>query len=459
MFNINDHKKNIIDAYVEVYGEEYRNIITDRINKQNIIVDISIKDLNRLIDNLLYNKLLDLNVDFYKAFVKSNKLDHLEELRPNIDSPYSIEDELPIFQFDGIESDLDEYIDDPSYEAIKSRMNSDEYKKCCQEIIEYRKRIGDFKEELVSPIEQKRKEDIEKKYDGLLYNKIMSILPDEVKTNRSSIQKYCKQPDIAQQLNKLKRIYKLACQKELLLTNPHVKDNPILQKLIENYTNKICSPLIGGRVCQLNMELDGEIQTLIVMPLSSRNDQSHDFTLVHELGHSITTNSDGVVGIENSNIMGNIEVNDINDYKRKYEVMNETLTNIFALRANRIMQKNNQFIFEDKSTSFNYGEEKDLGNSVEFFLEAYLTPLVDLIPDDVKKSMINSDQSYIRNKISDEKFEQLNDLINRRYAISHNFDISQRDADRQIIILNDELDKLYEEIKSIVKNKSNKIES
>ena len=118
-----------------------------------------------------------------------------------------------------------------------------------------------------------------------------------------------------------------------------------------------------------------------------------------------------------------------------------------------------EFIFEDKSTSFNYGEEKDLGNSVEFFLESYLTPLVNLIPDDVKKSMINSDQSYIRNKISDEKFEQLNDLINRRYAISHNFDISQNEADRQIIILDDELDKLYEEIKSIVKNKSNKIES
>ena len=459
MFNINEHKKNIIEAYVEVYGDRYRDLIEERINNRNIIIEISIKDLNRLIDNLLYNKLLDLNVDFYKSFVSGEKKDRLDDFRPNIDNTYSIEDELPIFQFDEIESDLDEYKDTPYYETIKKRMNSVEYKKCCQELIEYRKYIGNFRDYLVSPQEQKRKENIEKKYDELLYNEILKRLPPEIRSDRSKIQKFCAQSQIKKELEKLRYKYKIACQKELLLNSEYIKNNPILQRLIKENTEKICSPIIGGRVCQLNMKLDNDIQTIIVMPLSERNDQSQDFTLIHELGHTISTNQDGIVGVENSNIMGNIEVNNINQNKRKYEVMNEALTNIFALRANRIMQKKGQFIFEDASTSFNYGEEKDLNNSVEFIIEPYLIPLVNLIEDDVKKSMINADQSYIRNRISNEKFEQLNDLINRRHALSRNWDLSEREADKQKMLLDMEKDKIYDDIKNIIKNKNKRIES
>ena len=75
--------------------------------------------------------------------------------------------------------------------------------------------------------------------------------------------------------------------------------------------------------------------------------------------------------------------------------------------------------------------------------------------------MIYSDQSYIRNKISDEKFEQLNDLINRRYELSHSFDndISEEEFDKKVMLLDEERDKLFEEIKEIVKKKENKIES
>ena len=450
MFDLNEHKNNIIEAYVEVYGEEYRDIITERINNQNIIIDISVKDLNRLMDNLLHNKLLDLNVDFYKSFVKSDMLDSLEKLRPNRDNISSIENELPIFQFDGEESDLEEYVEDTYYTAIRERMNSDEYRRCCQELDEYRRKIDEFRDKLLSPSEIVRKESIEIKYQDLLYERIMGIIPDEYKTNRLSVHRYCRQPRVVEQLKRLKNEFTLACQKEILLTSEYVQNNPLLQRLIEEYPNKICSPLIGGRVCQLNMNLDGETQTLIVMPLSSLNDQSQDLTLVHEFGHSITTNNNGVIGIENSNIMGNIKTNPINTNKRLYEVMNEAFTNIFALRANRIMQKKNQFIFEDKSTSIDYGEEKDLGESVEYFLLAYLTPLVELIEDEVKKAMIYSDQSYIRNVITDEKFEQLNDLINRRYALSRNWNISNEEEQRQKMLLDAERDRLYEEIRSTI---------
>ena len=59
MFNLDDYKKDIIDAYIEVYGEEYRDIINERINNENIIIEISNKDLKRILNNQVHNKLCE----------------------------------------------------------------------------------------------------------------------------------------------------------------------------------------------------------------------------------------------------------------------------------------------------------------------------------------------------------------------------------------------------------------
>ena len=445
MFNLDDYKKDIIDAYIEVYGEEYRDIINERINNENIIIEISNKDLKRILNNQIHNKLCELNINFYKTFI--NDID-LDKLKPNIDNNHTIDDYLPLLYFDNIEEDLEYFKDDSHYSIIKQHLNNELYEKYKKEFEEYKKTIiKKYKKELEESLdEQKRKIAIKNKYEKLI----------EQLNHRKN------EPEIANNYQKYMLQIRLNYQKEILLNNRYVKNNPTLQELIEQNTKKIFSPLVDGRVCQKLLKLNGQIKPVIIMPLTSDNDQSHDLTLVHELGHCISTNENGVVGIENSVIMGNnIELNDINKDKRKYEVMNEALTNLFALRANKIMREKNQYMFEDDISSYDYGEESNIDNSIEYFIVSYLTPLVNLIEYDVKKAMIYSDQSYIRNKISDEKFEQLNDLINRRYELSHSFDndISEEEFDKKVMLLDEERDKLFEEIKEIFKKKENKIES
>lgn len=447
MFNVDNYKKDIIEAYILVYGEEYRSIIEDRINNENIIIEMSNKDLKRLINNQINNKLRDLNVNFYKTFIKDFEID-LDELRPNIDNNYSVDDYLPLLSFDDVEDDLEDYINDPYYKIIKEHLNDDLYKKYQREFTEYR-------ESIIKKYQKELAESLEEQIENIAIKNKYERIVEELNRKKND-------PEIASNFKRYMAQCRLGYQREILLNNRYVKNNPMLQELIKQNTFKIYSPIYGGRVCQLNLKLNDEIKPTIIMPLTSDNDQSQDFTLVHELGHCISTNEEGIVGIENSIIMGdNIERNDINPEKRKYEIMNEALTNIFALRANRIMQEKGQFVFEDDCTSFDYGEENDLENSIEFIIEPYLLPLVNLIEDDVKKAMINSDQSYIRNIITDEKFEQLNNLINRRYALSHSSDddLSNDDYNKQVMLLDDELNKLYDEIKKIVKKKNNKIES
>ncbi len=500
MFNIEDNKKDIIDAYVEVYGEEYKDIITKRISNQNILISVSNKNLNKLIRSLKKNKLNDLNIDFYKSFIKDIDFD---ELRPRKDNEEEYTEFLPTLFFDGDE-DLEDEIDNPYYKSILRNIDSPAYTKCQKELKDFLEKINLFKEQLSSKENQKKNKDIEEKYNKKLNEEIIKILPKEIsecintdeivtifsterldcfskdnlkakregkisqlefnnyidmyfkifdfkKLDKTNLKKYIPNPSIIDEIQELRNKMQIEYQKEILLENPFVKNNTLLQELIEENTEKICLPLFYDRVCQLNMEKDGHIEKLIVMPLSSQYEQNQDITLIHELGHSLSTNEEGIVGIENSNIMGNIQNNSINKDKRQYEILNEVITDVFAYRANKVMQEKGIFIFEDQSTSLDYNSEKDYNQFID-----YVLPLFDLIEPEIKKSMITGDQSYIREKISDENFEALNDLINTRYKLSHNFDLSDKEYDKQVFLTDMKKNDLYNKISTHIKNNKTK---
>ena len=139
------------------------------------------------------------------------------------------------------------------------------------------------------------------------------------------------------------------------------------------------------------------------------------FCLLHEFGHVIDQNNDKI-GLE-----AQIELSSaVDDRYRKYEILNEVLTDIYAIDAKKYLENKGIYLMENDTISEK--DESDFNTSM--YLKKLLEPFVNKYKKYISKSKINSSPEELYNYIGESNYEELNDIINRLQKIIEEYYIS-----------------------------------
>ena len=107
--------------------------------------------------------------------------------------------------------------------------------------------------------------------------------------------------------------------------------------------------------------------------------------------------------------------------RRKYEIFNETLDDIFAIEANELLQKEGIYLFEpEKFTDY---DVKD--NNTSSITKEILRPLLTKYRSQVIRALMYGNREELIRYIGRENFEELNDVVNKVDYLSRNVVMSK----------------------------------
>lgn len=158
-----------------------------------------------------------------------------------------------------------------------------------------------------------------------------------------------------------------------------------------------------------------------------------DFCLLHEFGHVIDQNNDKI-GLE-----AQIELSSVvDDRYRKYEILNEVLTDIYAIDAKKYLENKGIYLMENDTISEK--DESDFNTSM--YLKKLLEPFVNKYRKYISKSKIKSSPEELYNYIGESNYEELNDIINRLQKIIEEYYISGENEKEDIESRKDYIDEV-----------------
>lgn len=137
------------------------------------------------------------------------------------------------------------------------------------------------------------------------------------------------------------------------------------------------------------------------------NSGYRSYTFMHEIGHAIGIDSDNLTAFRN--MPDYLERNKYESKYRKYERFNETLVDIFALRALSYLEGNDIFIIEDKEVT----NHDRININTPWILKQALVPLITNYRKEVIDFKLNANLFILINAIGRNNFEELIDIINK----------------------------------------------
>lgn len=137
------------------------------------------------------------------------------------------------------------------------------------------------------------------------------------------------------------------------------------------------------------------------------NSGYRSYTFIHEIGHAIGIDSDNLTAFRN--MSDYLERNKYESKYRKYERFNETLVDIFALRALSYLEGNDIFIIEDKEVT----NHDRININTPGILKQALIPLISNFRKEVIDFKLNANLYILINAIGRNNFEELIDIINK----------------------------------------------
>ena len=139
-----------------------------------------------------------------------------------------------------------------------------------------------------------------------------------------------------------------------------------------------------------------------------------DYTLLHEYCHAIEMHKEKT-GVEEDYFVSGFDIinqNESNQYrndKRKYEILNETITDIFSVEATIILHTRGIYISEPQELT----NEDILACNTSIILKKLLLPFVTKYKEKIVRARITGDMQSLFNRIGIENFESLNDCVNK----------------------------------------------
>ena len=137
------------------------------------------------------------------------------------------------------------------------------------------------------------------------------------------------------------------------------------------------------------------------------NSGYRSYTFIHEIGHAIGIDSDNLTAFRN--MPDYLERNKYESKYRKYERFNETLVDIFALRALSYLEGNDIFIIEEKEVT----NHDRININTPWILKQALVPLITNYRKEVIDFKLNANLFILINAIGRNNFEELIDIINK----------------------------------------------
>jgi len=179
------------------------------------------------------------------------------------------------------------------------------------------------------------------------------------------------------------------------------EDTPEIREFIYQYMKdkKVCLPTE-------DFNSDGEFISIIFYTIKNGSDGGAlDYIFLHELCHAIEK-SRYWMGFEKK---VNNEKNPYNPKKRKYEKLNETITDIFAIEARKNLHEKGIYIFEPKELVRKNIKDKNthsiIKNLVATFVQKYRK--------DIIRARVHGDMEGLYQVVGKENFEELNDIVNK----------------------------------------------
>lgn len=400
--NLRKHIPEVIEIYSEIFGRENKKQIAEKINSAYYVYYLTDEGVKRYKNYLLDCKAKKLYVKYLRELgidipENDEAISHL--IGKYVDkTALSIPSEVPLY---GVAPFFIKY-DNPSNEEI-ARRNKINF-------------INAFRGEEYEEIDEWSFDEFCKSQEYIEFLKQIKPYYDEYKKIEKEYRRY--EAEIAPIYDEyIKREEKRKStfddeELDYIYNSDEFKRNFDTDLISEEYKRKLAKSMLLQKVavCPTKLKRGNREKYISIMLYTPRNDAGGvlDFIYLHEMCH--------IIGIRNNRVGFETEVSNqsaINLYNskyRKYERLNETVTDMIAGEALEIAKEKELYFFENKKYAKAEGHKNSNTSEIN---KKILQPLYDMYRKEILEVMLTGDRQKFIEKIGTENFEEINDILNK----------------------------------------------
>lgn len=248
----------------------------------------------------------------------------------------------------------------------------------------------------------------------------MNLFGDNLEKNLGSYLEFLNQDDVKQFIPSnevMDSIKKLRERKDKEVINRFTRSREDFNNawkifsFNDEFYNGLANIINQKKVCVTHGYSGNTLIPLVFYTIRTSDRGALAYSFIHEIAHVINRMSHAC-GFD-------FHKRDNNPYDnayRKYERFNETVTDIFAIEALRLLNEKNIFLLESKSiTDLSY----DNGNT-SFITQNLLKPLIKMFRKRFIKSYLHAQPQVLTECIGEDNFEDLVDVVNKVDFLTRN---------------------------------------
>lgn len=230
---------------------------------------------------------------------------------------------------------------------------------------------------------------------------------------QENIKKLAIPPELATEITNQKLAEYEKFQKDFVYNSKDFIENIKSFYDIPNNREAIFNRIINNIRCMTNGKDDKGFLRIIFFSVFCCDGGKLDYILLHEICHSIDSRPDDVTdytcGFDSES-----QLNPYNNKKRKYEKLNEIITDIFAIEARKHLQDKGIYFLEPKQLVVE--DVKDCNTSS--IVKNLLTEFLDKYRSTIIRARLIGNINELFDIIGEENFEELNDVVNKVDSLS-----------------------------------------
>lgn len=343
-----------------------------------------------------------------------------------------------------------EEIDEFNYDDFKQTQEFTELKRIIEQYYEVYKRLLNEYHRYISEIEiyseysrreAKRRKSISEKYNNDWKNRADDIEGEETETSEDFARNVDLHGDKRNsEKMKIAFINRQVCVQELIGT-----EWPVLFFTLRSYDD-------GGKIDYMFLHEMCHVIGTSIRTKTNDEKEEDDLRKVDRAGEfrsDLLSDSRVKSGLD---CLSDFQFNPYNKYCRKYERLNETITDLFAMEARKRLHGRGMYLFEDRDISI-----EDISNdNTSVILKRMIAPLIKEYSEELKQAMTGDDISPLTNKLGIDNFEEINDCINIVDALltgNLHIEYDENERENAIKVQEERCDKVFKRIKTQEKSK------
>lgn len=429
--NINEYIPDIIDAYSEVLGEQYREVIKERITKTKNIFYNNQNGINSYYDFLkeckkrevFINFLKKIKVDVSKFNTENYSEDFDKDLKDLLNIYFGDVDFLIKYDVISTTEGINAF-DINSINTIQNK-NTDRYSNLYRDIaIEERVKFLEFlrkdKENLVTmPILDYASFSKTDEYYKLLsiinvYLDVYYMLLEEKSDIQRRIDKCLEDLNVEWESEDNKDIIAHICNNDEFVNNFNSLSDKEKESFFEIYSN--------GESKLVKEKAKADTSPILYFTITSGQEGNLDYSYLKELGQ----------------VINNSDID---------EILSKNLIEIFAKEAKDILHQKDKFILEPKQIT-----KSNIPDKTNGIIKEMLLPLVKTHRKTLIETLITGNKSVLENEIGKENFRDLIEIVNEVNSLIEDGLLKQVDRDNLMSLIKFKYDKQRKKLGDVYKS-------